>query len=212
MSNLSAAEHQTRAVELAGEAGRLHEIGAEWAAVAYFYSAYHRVRAALLDDPVFDDMSRLKRVDPQLLPSDRDTAFHTGRRRGQAPEFGVNDLVLLLMVDQFLGRTGICIWPVFRCGTNRGFDIRFMMSSNGMPSSGRQQTRAGSSARLYKQRPSSGAGGSRTRMPACTASGLADCRNLSAPKAGPSRPGWHEPDRGKSGSSVYAHQSIRRRN
>lgn len=91
----SAIEHRTRSEEMGRDARQLHESGIEWATVAYFYSAYHLVRAALLNDPIFDDMARLKRVNPHLQPSDRDTTKHKGRRNGPI-EFGINDLILML--------------------------------------------------------------------------------------------------------------------
>jgi hypothetical protein len=69
----------------------------EWAAVCWFYSAYHLVVAAIAADPVFDDVSRLQRISLYLAPSDRYTERHQGRRRsGAHPEWGINDLVVAL--------------------------------------------------------------------------------------------------------------------
>ncbi|MDH5150460.1 hypothetical protein [Brevibacterium casei] len=66
----------------------------DWAAVAYFYSAYHAMKAAFLQDPIFDDMTRLKSINQHLMPDDRNTQKHKVRRGGNG--FGVNDLVHLL--------------------------------------------------------------------------------------------------------------------
>lgn len=46
-------EHTPRAEEHARQAAFLASTGSEWAAVAYFYAAYHRARQALRSDPVF---------------------------------------------------------------------------------------------------------------------------------------------------------------
>lgn len=65
-----------------------------WSTVAYFYSAYHAMKAAFLSDPVFNDLSKLKSIDQNLMPDDKYSQKHK-IRRGQ-PGFGVNDLVQLL--------------------------------------------------------------------------------------------------------------------
>lgn len=64
----------------------------EWAAVCWFYSAYHLTRAALLSDPVFEDTPRLQNIYHLLVPEDRHVTRHRGRR-GPHPEMGINDLV-----------------------------------------------------------------------------------------------------------------------
>lgn len=73
----------------------LADAGDEWAVVCWFYSAYHYVRAALIADPIFDDLSRLQSVYQPLVPDDRYVSKHKGRRGG-APELGINEVVLKL--------------------------------------------------------------------------------------------------------------------
>lgn len=73
----------------------LEGAGDEWAAVCWFYSAYHYVRSALIADPIFDDLTRLQSVHQHLVPDDRHVTRHKGRRGG-APELGVNEVVLKL--------------------------------------------------------------------------------------------------------------------
>lgn len=70
-------------------------IGEEWAAVCYFYSAYHLARHALLTDPVWHQQTALRAINPALSRDDRNTKRHQGRR-GVAKEWGINELVLLL--------------------------------------------------------------------------------------------------------------------
>ncbi len=72
----------------------LADAGDEWACVPYFYAAYHRVLHALSEDPVFDDPTRLSRVNRNLSIADRHVTRHHGRRK--LGEWGVNDLVTLL--------------------------------------------------------------------------------------------------------------------
>lgn len=91
---LTASAHLTRADEHACHA---EAIGSnEWAAVCYFYAAYHRVRAALLNDPVFDDLDQLHQFHLNLVPDDRYVTMHKGRGGRDNREFGVCDLVLRL--------------------------------------------------------------------------------------------------------------------
>lgn len=69
----------------------------EWAAVCYFYAAYQIAIAAISDDPVFDDPDRLRRVKVGLIPDDRHTTRHRGRKNGRdGREWGVNELMLVL--------------------------------------------------------------------------------------------------------------------
>ncbi|ODA89812.1 hypothetical protein ATY41_03975 [Leifsonia xyli subsp. xyli] len=65
----------------------------EWFAVCYFYSAYHTVKAAFIEDPVFDDMSRLSGIDQFLIMEDRYATSHHGRVSGGRRRMGVNDVV-----------------------------------------------------------------------------------------------------------------------
>ena len=74
----------------------LDERGEEWAAVAYFYASYHRVRAAILVDPVFDSLVDLPKVDPRISVQHREISRHEGRIVGGRRDIGVNDLVRTL--------------------------------------------------------------------------------------------------------------------
>ena len=70
----------------------LVEAGNEWAAVASFYSCYQLARAALLADPVFEDLTELKAIHGDLIPDDRYAAKHQARK-GSNQGFGMLDLV-----------------------------------------------------------------------------------------------------------------------
>lgn len=75
----------------------LSESGDEWGAVALFYGAYHRVKAALITDPIWDDIGQLQAIHSDLVPDDRLIERHRGRRRSGAPrEWGINELVQTL--------------------------------------------------------------------------------------------------------------------
>jgi hypothetical protein len=67
-----------------------------WAAVCYFYSAYHLVRYALRRDPIFDNPTALTRINVELYPDLRDISRHHGRKRTTPREWGINELVLVL--------------------------------------------------------------------------------------------------------------------
>lgn len=68
-----------------------------WAAVPYFYSAYHLMKHSLLVDPVFGDLERLRTIHPELTADDRFATVHQARKSPAGPRaFGVNDLVLKL--------------------------------------------------------------------------------------------------------------------
>lgn len=69
-------------------------VSPEWASVAYFYSAYHSMKAALLDDPIFDDLGELKKLSPHLMTDSK--YAHVHKVRNGQPGFGVNNLVHLL--------------------------------------------------------------------------------------------------------------------
>jgi hypothetical protein len=76
----------------------------EWAAVAWFYSAYHLIKAALLRDPIWDNASALCRIHVDLVSQDKFTSRHKGRRsrvEGTTVEWGVNDLVQKLYRPAF---------------------------------------------------------------------------------------------------------------
>ena len=74
----------------------LDEWGEEWAAVAYFYASYHRVRAAILVDPVFDSLVDLTNVDARISGQNREFRRHAGPIVGGRRDIGVNDLVRTL--------------------------------------------------------------------------------------------------------------------
>ncbi|GAB3092279.1 hypothetical protein [Isoptericola nanjingensis] len=92
---MDVAKHLERAERHKVVGDALAEAGDEWAAVCYFYAAYHLMRHALRTDPIFDDPTRLAAVSPDLAPELREVARHQGRR-GATREYGVNDLVRLL--------------------------------------------------------------------------------------------------------------------
>jgi hypothetical protein len=94
---MTPAIHLQRAARHQKVGDALADAGDEWAVVCYFYSAYHLVRCALLEDPVFNDPTALQRIHPALTPAHRNTENHHGRQaKGQPREFGVNELVFAL--------------------------------------------------------------------------------------------------------------------
>lgn len=98
--DLTSAAHAERADEHLAAGHQLMTIGSDWAQVAFFYSAYHFARAALLSDPIFEDPGRCAAADSDLQLADGQTQRHQARRRkGQPKEWGVNDLVRLLYRD-----------------------------------------------------------------------------------------------------------------
>ena len=100
--SLSTAEHCIkRSDKMQTTASNLRSDDDEWFAVCYFYAAYHVIRAALLEDPVFNSLKRLGQVSTKhrmnLTMADRDTQRHTGRKTpGAARSVGINDLVRIL--------------------------------------------------------------------------------------------------------------------
>lgn len=75
----------------------LGEAGDEWAAVCWFYSAYHLIKATMLVDPLWNNPAAFHALHPDLNPDDRFVDRHRGRRRVGGPtEWGVNELVALL--------------------------------------------------------------------------------------------------------------------
>ena len=94
---LSVDGHRGRADEHERLGRLLAETGHEWAAVALFYAAYHHVKASLLEDALFDDHEACQKRNPDLLPEDRYTTRHNGRRyTSNGREWGLNELVFLL--------------------------------------------------------------------------------------------------------------------
>lgn len=94
---LDSTSHQARAARHAKIGEMLVEAGDEWGAVCCFYAAYHHVKAALLEDPIFDDPTRMHDRHLDLVADDRFTDRHKGRRNtGRGREWGINELVGLL--------------------------------------------------------------------------------------------------------------------
>lgn len=93
---LSCADHVERARyhERVGDALREAD-GDSWAAVCYFYSAFHLARAAITTDPIWDDFAALKEAHQDLMPQDQGVTAHNVRRGGDR-RFGLNDVVRLL--------------------------------------------------------------------------------------------------------------------
>lgn len=86
-----------RAVVMKTTAELLLNQGDDWFAVCYFYAAYHTVRAAIMADPVFDNVGRLTAFAPWLVPADRFVTAHKARVAPNSPrKAGVNDVVTLL--------------------------------------------------------------------------------------------------------------------
>ena len=90
----------TRAISMQQTAELLWNQGDDWFAVCYFYAGYHTVRAAIMTDPIFDDLSRLQAKAAWLTIEDRYASAHQGRvAKGQPRKAGVNDIVRLLYPD-----------------------------------------------------------------------------------------------------------------
>lgn len=85
-----------RAVALKDAAERVEAIDHELAAVSYFYSAYHTVKAAFIEDPIFTDLSRLQAKDSRLIMDDRFVTHHRARLGSGERKLGVNDIVRIL--------------------------------------------------------------------------------------------------------------------
>ena len=86
-----------RAVAMREAAERVEGGDHELAAVAYFYSAYHMVKAAFIEDSIFDELGRLQGLNLHLIPDDRFVTHHRGRLGGNGPrKLGVNDIVQIL--------------------------------------------------------------------------------------------------------------------
>lgn len=94
---LSSKAHTARAARHQKVADALADAGDEWSAVCYFYAAYHMIRAALLEDTIFDRLEWCQQKNRDLLPQDRHTMRHHGRKNtSNGREWGVNELVFLL--------------------------------------------------------------------------------------------------------------------
>ena len=88
--------HRERATAHLHSAKHLDEVGDEWFAVCYFYSAYHMVKAAMHADPIFDDMQRCAAVDASLSIGSRFAEHHSGGKGAGGRSLGVNEIVFKL--------------------------------------------------------------------------------------------------------------------
>lgn len=95
---LSSHEHAVASERHARTAGELSPKSSEWATVAYFYAAYHLVKQAMLEDPIWQRPSELAAKHPELQPSVSKVTRHSGGkgRRRRCRIWGVNELVELL--------------------------------------------------------------------------------------------------------------------
>jgi hypothetical protein len=97
---LVVADHEARALEHDRVAELLFRADEDWAAVAYFYAGLHRVRAALLADPIFSDATALRAKHHMLTHRDRHCTKHTGHFRERngvrIKVWGLNELVSVL--------------------------------------------------------------------------------------------------------------------
>lgn len=86
--------HLERAARHRKVGDALAEAQDEWAAVCYFYSAYHLVRYALRSDPIFDDEPSLLAIHKDLHADLRNLERHQGRNRvGREREWGMVEVV-----------------------------------------------------------------------------------------------------------------------
>jgi hypothetical protein len=118
---LSVGQHVVRADDHEKLAKVLHETSVEWAAVAYFYSAYHLVKAALLADPIFADPGRLVAAHVQLTMADQATNRHHGYMQfgtggSRTKIWGLNDLVGVLYRQ---------VWPFYLQMHEASVDVRY---------------------------------------------------------------------------------------
>ncbi|MEV8269170.1 hypothetical protein AB0P19_02410 [Microbacterium oleivorans] len=81
---------------MADTAKQLKNQGDEWFAVCFFYSAYHVIRAAMLDDPIFERPADLAAKHIDLTSQDRFSTRHHGYMSSNGRVLGVNDIVRLL--------------------------------------------------------------------------------------------------------------------
>lgn len=88
--------HLARSVVHMESGHRLRELGDEWFAVCYFYSAYHMVKAAMYADPIFDDPMRCAAVHPALTMDSRYAEHHSGGKGTNGRALGVNEVVFKL--------------------------------------------------------------------------------------------------------------------
>jgi hypothetical protein len=95
---LSSDEHAVASERHARAAGALRPMSRDWATVAYFYAAYHLVKQAMLEDPIWLCPDELAIKHPELGPHTSKVTRHHGQpagRRGNRA-WGVTDLVEVL--------------------------------------------------------------------------------------------------------------------
>ncbi|WP_136024257.1 hypothetical protein [Microbacterium sp. K27] len=88
--------HIERAAAHKATGERLLELDDEWFAVAFFYSAYHAVKAAMHADPIFDDMKACAAIDGSLTIESRFAEHHSGGFGKGGRTLGVNEIVFKL--------------------------------------------------------------------------------------------------------------------
>jgi hypothetical protein len=94
---LSSHEHAVASERHARAASNLRPMSSEWATVAYFYAAYHLVKQAILEDPIWHCSGELAARHGDLRPGCSKVTRHTGQRAGRGQQrWGVNDLVRVL--------------------------------------------------------------------------------------------------------------------
>lgn len=87
--------HIQRAGEHLRETKLIMSVSADWAKVSAFYAAYHCVRAAMLQDPVFHDATRLAHANAHLTMASRTASHHNGNVTAQRGP-GMIDIVRYL--------------------------------------------------------------------------------------------------------------------
>lgn len=95
-------DHLERAARHRKVGDALADAGDEWAAVCWFYGAYHLAKDGLTSSPVWDEPGALDAISPELHPDDRYTDRHKGRRAGPKGEreWGINELLLKLFAGE----------------------------------------------------------------------------------------------------------------
>jgi hypothetical protein len=81
-----AAAHKQSGVTLLG-------VDDEWFSVCYFYAAYHLVKAALNEDPIFGSLTSLQKISPKLTPDVRFAEHHSGGQGQNGRSLGINEAV-----------------------------------------------------------------------------------------------------------------------
>lgn len=106
---LSSHDHAVASERHARSASALCPVSGEWATVAYFYAAYHLVKQAILEDPIWQCPGELAARHPDLRPGSRKVTRHSGQRAGRRGQlnWGINDLVEVLYPSIHHAYTGM---------------------------------------------------------------------------------------------------------